>query len=78
MSMEQICILITILVYLAGMLYIGFYCYEKRRQRKHRRVLPGRQTAGTAGDGHERRGVGYEQLAADGDCPEWLISPVWL
>ena len=29
MSMEQICILITILVYLAGMLYIGFYCTKK-------------------------------------------------
>lgn len=29
MSIDQICILISIVVYLAGMLYIGFYCTKK-------------------------------------------------
>ena len=29
MSMEQICILIAIVVYLAGMLYVGFYSNKK-------------------------------------------------
>ena len=60
--MASIGILIAIIVYLVMMVYVG----RGRQGRFNGPFLSGWKTAGTVRDGYECRGIGHEQLAADG------------
>ena len=64
MTSAQVCILISIAVYLIAMLAIGIVC-SKRNNTVDDFYLGGRRL-GPGGYCHECRGVGYVQLAADG------------
>lgn len=65
--MASIGILIAIIVYLVMMVYVGFYFSKgEGKEDSTEPFLSGWKTAGTVCDGYECRGIGHEQLAADG------------
>lgn len=70
MTSAQVCILISIAVYLIAMLAIGIVC-SKRNNTVDDFYLGGRRV-GAGGYCHECRGVGYVQLAADGPAGRCL------
>ena len=62
--MSEICIIVTIVVYLAAMLLVGF-AYSKTNNDSADFYLGGREDGGLV-TAYERRGQRYVQLAADG------------
>lgn len=73
MTSAQICIMIAIIVYLIGMIYIGFRCSKKNNSTDD--FYLGWQKTRSFRNRDECRSFRHEQLASDGTSGALLTSP---